>query len=180
MLCSYSWISSEAYWVLVSNQAPDIQELSPACWFTQVYSNSSTDWSVGKASKWILCCFKAHRLFPEGNGQSSTPFPNTGCKSYTPASQVSGKINALLTCSAVIKGTQLKCAVMDHEIWGEPQATQGEKCVLGGHTVSLMFLWNYHTINWQNKILDFDLLSQSYHFLSWRSFICNLVTYQKV
>lgn len=96
-------------------------------------------------------------LFPEGNGPSSSTFPNTGCKSCTPASQVARKINALSTCSAAIKGTQLKCALMDHEIWGEPRVTQGEECVLGGHTVSLMFLWNYHTINWQTKILDFDL-----------------------
>lgn len=96
-------------------------------------------------------------LFPEGNGQSITPFLNTGCKSCIPASQVSRKINALSTCSAIIKGTQLKCVLMDHEVWGEAQVTQGEKYVLGGHTVSLMFLWNYHTINWQTKILDFDL-----------------------
>jgi len=59
VLCSSSWKSSEAYWVLVSNQAPGIQELSPACWFTQVYSNSSTNSSARKTSKWILCCFKA-------------------------------------------------------------------------------------------------------------------------
>lgn len=163
--------------------------LKPGSWHSRVKSCLLVYTSLQQFLNWLICWksfkmnsvfFKAHCLFPEGNGQSSTPFPNTGCKSYTPASQVSGKINALLTCSAVIKGMQLKCAVMDHEIWGEPQATQGEKYVLGGHTVSLMFLWNYHTINWQNKILDFDLLSQSYHFLSWRSFICNLVTYQKV
>ena len=152
--------------------------LNPACQFSDVYRNSSTDWFVGKASEWIPCCFNAlprPHLFPEGSGQNSTLFPNTDCKSCTPASQVSRKINALLTCSAVNKGTQLKCALMDHEIWGEPQGTLGEKYELGGHIESLMFLWNYHTINCQTKVLDFDLLSQSYHFLSWRSFICNLV-----
>lgn len=48
-----------ACWVSVSKQTPEIQELSSVYRFTQIYSNSSTDWSVGKVSKWILCCFKA-------------------------------------------------------------------------------------------------------------------------
>lgn len=57
--CCTAPLGNKAYWVSASRQAPEIQELSSAQWFTQIYSNSSTDWSVGKVSKWILCCFKA-------------------------------------------------------------------------------------------------------------------------